>query len=114
MVNMYQEHSEEIYSRALESDSNKVELAEQLMANNDLCYLHMMVKNVEGVPIGRLLAFIGSEDFAREALNSWREQQDYLKIATYKKHIMMYSIPALIDDDNIYLTYFTKRQSVKD
>lgn len=110
---MYQEHNAEIYYKALERDSNKIELAEQLIASNDLYYLREMVKNIDGIPVGRLLAHIGSENFAREALNEWYEQNNHLKILMYKQHIIMYSIPALIEDDNIYLTHFIKQSSAK-
>ena len=111
---MYQEHSDEIYARAFEHDSDKVELAEKLIETNDIGFMILMAENVRGVPIGKLLEHIGSPATAHRILKRWYETQDYLKIRVYEKHIIMYSIPALKADDNFYLSHFeSKKQKRK-
>ena len=110
MANMYQERSDEIYAKALEYDSDKVELANQMLATSDIGFIRLMAENVRGVPVGRLLESISSPAIAHRILKQWYETRDYLKISIYEQHIIMYSIPALLDDDNLYLSHFQPKK----
>lgn len=106
MVNMSQEHSKQIYHEALTQECDKVDLANQLIATGDIYHLQLMAENIRGVPVGEILACIGNTDIAYHILKKWYENGDYLKINIYADHIKMYCIPALMNDDRLYLSYF--------
>lgn len=111
MVSMSQEHNEQLYIEAFKQDSDKVQLAAELIATGDTYYLQLMAENVPGVPVGEILAHIGNTDIAYQILKKWYENREYLKINIYAEHIMMYSAPALINDDRLYLSYFQPEKS---
>lgn len=108
---MSQGRSEQLYTEAFNEDSDKVQLATELIATGDIYYLQLMAENVPGVPIGEILAHIGNTDVAYQILKKWYENREYLKIDVYAEHIMMYSAPALINDDRLYLSYFQPEKS---